>query len=70
MEPIFFWQTIKDYIESIHSSNGFSRERMQPEKARTFDEAVQTLVWSHVGEEWFETAVATHITWGYPQKGA
>lgn len=32
------------------------------------DEAVQKLVWAHVGEETLETAMATCITWGFPQK--
>ena len=66
-EPKTFTQSISYYIEAIHSANGFSRDRMLPENAQAFDVAVRELVWSHVGEERFETAVSTSITWGYPQ---
>jgi SAM-dependent methyltransferase len=65
-KPELFTQTISDYIESIHSSNGFSRDRMQPEKAQAFDVAVRELVWSYIGEDMFATAVSTHIAWGFP----
>ena len=66
--PQTFTQTIDDYIEAIHSSNGFSRDRMQPENAQAFDDAVRELVWSYVRAERFETAVSTHIVWGFPQR--
>jgi hypothetical protein len=33
-----FEQSIDDYIESFHSRNGLSRERMSPEQADAFDE--------------------------------
>ncbi|MCL4265144.1 MAG: methyltransferase domain-containing protein [Anaerolineae bacterium] len=68
IEPQTFTQTIDDYIEAIHSSNGFSRDRMQPEKAQAFDDAVRELLWSYVGVKRFETAVSTHIVWGFPQR--
>ena len=66
IEPETFTQTITDYVEAIHSANGFSRDRMLPENAKAFDDAVRQLVWSYVGEEIFETAVSLQITWGYP----
>ncbi len=66
--PQTFTQTIDDYIEAIHSSNGFSRERMHSENAQLFDDTVRELVWSYVGTERFETAVSTHIVWGFPQR--
>lgn len=65
-EPELLTQTISDYIESIHSSNGFSRDRMPPEKAQAFDKAVHELVSSYVDEPMFATAVSTHIVWGFP----
>src|SRR3712207_7136062 len=39
-----FRQPIADYVESIHSRNGFSRERMTREAAAAFDAAVHDLV--------------------------
>ncbi len=69
-QPFRYTQTISDYIEALHSGNGFSRNRMRPEKVRAFDQAVRELVKAHIEGEVMETAVSTHITWGYPQKGA
>jgi hypothetical protein len=68
LEAQTFTQTISAYVEAIHSSNGFSRDRMQPENAQAFDDAVRELVWSYVQAERFETAVSTHIIWGFPQR--
>lgn len=68
-QPLIYTQTISDYVEALHSGNGFSRERMQPEKAQVFDEAVRTLVQAHVEGDVMETAVATDITWGFPGRG-
>ncbi|HYF51985.1 MAG TPA: class I SAM-dependent methyltransferase [Planctomycetota bacterium] len=39
-----FSQTIDDYIESFHSRNGFSRDRMAPESAQAFDAGVRAVV--------------------------
>jgi ubiquinone/menaquinone biosynthesis C-methylase UbiE len=39
-----FTQSIDAYIESIHSRNGFSRDRMTIEAAAAFDRAVRTLL--------------------------
>ena len=66
-QPAFI-QTVPHYIEAIHSANGFSRERMLPQNAQAFDDALEKLVWSYVGEDRFATAVSTHITWGYPKR--
>jgi hypothetical protein len=37
-------QSIDAYVTSIHSRNGFSRDRMTPDAARAFDAAVRRLV--------------------------
>jgi len=42
--PASLAQTVDDFVESIHSSNGFSRDRMEPRDAAEFDAAVRRLV--------------------------
>jgi len=39
-----FRQSLDAYIESFHSRNGFSRQRMTPERAAAFDAALTTAV--------------------------
>jgi hypothetical protein len=41
--PLAFEQPIDDYIESFHSRNGFSRERMGAEQAAAFDREMRAL---------------------------
>jgi SAM-dependent methyltransferase len=42
-----FEQSVDDYITSIHSRNGFSRDRMTDERAAAFDDATRRLVAPH-----------------------
>jgi hypothetical protein len=42
--PVPFSQSIEDYIESFHSRNGLSRERMGRDAACEFDAAVREVV--------------------------
>ncbi len=41
-------QGVAAFIESIHSRNGFSRERMDPARAAEFDARVRDLLTPHV----------------------
>jgi len=41
---VSFQQSIDDYVESFHSMNGFSRERMTEEATHGFDSEVRELV--------------------------
>lgn len=66
--PITFRQPVSAYVESFHSRNGFSRQRMDPAAAEEFDTAVTHLALSHHPEGFFEMQVTGHIVWGYPQK--
>ena len=43
-KPVSFQQSIDDYVESFHSMNGFTRERMTEEAAHAFDIEVRELV--------------------------
>ena len=42
--PYQFVQSVEDYIESFHSRNGFSRERMGQEQAAAFDAEMQKIL--------------------------
>lgn len=61
-----FEQTIDDYIDSIHARNGFSRDRMAPQDATAFDEAVRELLSSQHPDGRLEGECRAHITWGKP----
>jgi len=61
-----FVQSVDAYVESFHSRNGFSRERMSADAAQAFDEAVRALVQRHSpGGEVHGDVVAT-VVWGRP----
>ncbi len=65
-DPVPFEQSLDDYVESIHSRNGFSRDRMAPEAAAAFDDEVKTLLerYSFEGNIRFESAGS--VVWGEP----
>ena len=58
------------YIESFHSSNGFSRERMTPEQAAAFDTAVSNLVTPYCENNQMEIQVSGIVVWGKPHDDA
>jgi len=64
--PLTSVQSIDSYIESIHSRNGFSRERMTKRNASAFDAEVRELLscWSKDGN--LEVQTAGVIVWGLP----
>lgn len=62
-----FTQTIEAYIESFHSRNGFSRQRMDPDMADAFDTAVHTLVSRYHPSGIFEMQISDYVAWGIPQ---
>lgn len=59
-------QPIDEYVESFHSRNGFSRERMAPDHARDFDQAIRELVLEHSSDDVVVGEVAVSVTWGVP----
>ncbi len=63
-----FVQSIDDYIESFHSRNGLSRERMGEEMAAAFDKEVRKVVSPLAKEDMLELQIAGHIVWGIPQQ--
>jgi trans-aconitate methyltransferase len=61
-----FRQGVDAYVESFHSRNGFSRDRMQAEDAQSFDRGVRALVLEHRPDGEVEAEVEATIVWGQP----
>ena len=64
--PEPFQQSVGDYIESIHSRNGFSRDRMAPADAAAFDAAVAALLAPHSPAGELALRIAATLCWGRP----
>ncbi len=64
--PTPFQQSIASYVESIHSRNGFSRDRMTVENARAFDEAVTEILTRAYPDGMVQIEVVGHVVWGEP----
>jgi ubiquinone/menaquinone biosynthesis C-methylase UbiE len=65
-KPVSFQQIIEDYVESFHSMNGFSRERMTEEAAHDFDSEVRELVSKYCPEGEMELQSVGKVVWGNP----
>jgi len=61
-----FTQSIDDYIESIHSRNGFSRERMTVEAAMAFDQKVCEILQPYAIEDMVTLRVSGSVVSGLP----
>jgi SAM-dependent methyltransferase len=59
-------QPIAAYVESIHSRNGFSRDRMAAEEAAAFDEAVHDLLTPYARDGMLPISMSAEIIWGEP----
>jgi len=59
-----FRQTIDDYVTSLHSQNGFSRDRMSLADAGAFDAAVRAAVAPYALEGVVRLSVITRVVWG------
>ncbi len=65
-ETIVFSQAIEDYIEACHARNGFSRNRMTPEDAKTFDTEARQALLKAFPEGDVRQSVRVRVTWGAP----
>jgi SAM-dependent methyltransferase len=65
-ERVPFTQSIGGYIESIHSRNGFSRDRMSPDSAAEFDRAVHELMVHHTTDDLVTLRISGSVVWGEP----
>lgn len=64
--PTVFVQSIDDYIHSLHSRNGLSRERMDKAAAQTFDAEVRSLLTPFLQDGNLTLSVFDEIVWGTP----
>jgi hypothetical protein len=64
--PTPFVQTLEAYVESFHSMNGFSRDRMAREAADAFDDSVRRIAAPFCPEGTMTLAVKSEIRWGRP----
>lgn len=62
--PDPFSQSIDDYVTSLHSQNGLSRDRMSAANAATFDLAVRASVAPHARDGMLTLPIATRVVWG------
>ncbi len=61
-----FSQSVADYIESIHSRNGFSRDRMPAEDATAFDAAARDLIAPYAPGGMVALRISAAMRWGQP----
>jgi SAM-dependent methyltransferase len=64
--PVPFRQSVAAYIESWHSRNGFSRERMGASRAVEFDERVHAIVMPYADAGLLQYDVQVELAWGIP----
>jgi SAM-dependent methyltransferase len=62
--PEPFTQSIDDYVTSLHSQNGFSRERMPAADASAFDTAVRAAVTPFARDGVLTVPVVARVVWG------
>jgi SAM-dependent methyltransferase len=67
IEPSFS-QSVHDYVESFHSRNGFSRDRMDAAATARFDAEVLRLVLRHCPGGIVSGAVQSTVFWGSPSE--
>jgi SAM-dependent methyltransferase len=66
--PVPFVQSGEAYIQSIHSRNGFSQERMGEEAANAFDEEVRKVIAPFLQDGLLTQSVISMVVWGSPQE--
>lgn len=64
--PVPFAQSVDDYIESYHSMNGLSRDRMSAEMAMAFDNEARDAVSSFQQNGHLSMQAVGTVTWGIP----
>ncbi|HXX48673.1 MAG TPA: class I SAM-dependent methyltransferase [Myxococcota bacterium] len=64
--PVALDQSVDDYVESFHSRNGFSRERMTPASAGEFDGGVRAAVAPWAREDRIAARYSALVVWGRP----
>jgi hypothetical protein len=67
VEAAHFEQSFDSYIESIHSRNGFSRDRMTPRAAAEFDAGVRRVLDKRCPDGSVQFDVVGRIIFGRPR---
>ena len=62
--PEPFTQSIDDYVTSLHSQNGFSRDRMPAADVSAFDAAVRAAVTPYTRNGMLTVPVVARVVWG------
>lgn len=58
--------TVDEYIESRHSQQSFSRERMGQERAAEFDNELRAVWAAKIGPGKFDIQISMSVVWGRP----
>jgi SAM-dependent methyltransferase len=67
-KPVAMEQSVADYVESFHSRNGFSRERMSAESAAAFDESLRAAALRHCPDGVVRAPLTARVVWGRPRR--
>jgi len=67
-QPILMKQSGEDYVQSFHSRNGFSRERMGEEAATAFDEEAWKVISPFLQDRQLLLSTVSTVVWGVPQR--
>jgi ubiquinone/menaquinone biosynthesis C-methylase UbiE len=66
-QPTPFVQSGEEYLQSFHSRNGFSRERMGEEAANAFDNEVRKVLSPFLQNGLLTLSIFDTLIWGTPQ---
>ena len=61
---VAFSQSMDDYVESFHTRNGFSRQRMSVQSAAAFDQALHELVSKYCPDGTVRGETCAEVIWG------
>ena len=64
--PMPFVQSIDDFVESIHARNGFSKDRMAPDRCSAFDAAAKRLLRGYHNSGIIQGEITASVDWGKP----
>jgi SAM-dependent methyltransferase len=64
--PVEHAQPVDRYVESFHTRNGFSRQRMAAAAAEAFDTALRRLVAAHCPDGQVRSQTTATVVWGSP----
>lgn len=64
--PIRFSQSLDDYVESWHSRNGLSRERMTEASGGEFDRRMRDALGPFLEDGWVSFDLVAAVIWGLP----